>query len=416
MNSVRSIASYSGVVFGLAIMAPLNILSVVSIILGVISLIVLFPFSIHKNKTALFMILLVALMAIGIFFSEDARRASAITERSLSLALFPLLLILGLHAKLKLKNPFIGLTIGVVISSFICLILASWRTITSGSFYNPVHETHFIYHHFYHQNLSGPLSINATYLAHAAVLSALYLLQLLLSNVSKFSSRKTIAITALLGYLLVIIFLCKSVMAVIALLVGIGFFIFFHQDTRAFITRNKGMAFAFFTGLLSICIWVAYSKFQVFDLSFDYANPFLRPLQIRLAIWQSAWLKIADSPLLGYGTGDSLRAMLDSYSKNNFKIGLENSFNAHNTYLELWLQLGIIGPLLFILSLFTEFASALKRNVLLQCCAIIIIGLFSLSESVLLTYRGIALTCFCLFLTNQNSYYKTGISENSTNS
>lgn len=413
---MRSIASYGGIVFGIAIMAPLNILSIVSIILGIVSLVVLFPFSFHRNKTALLMILLVAFMAIGIFFSEDLSRGYAVTERSLSLVLFPLLLLLGLHSKLKLKNPFIGLTIGVGISSFICLILASWRTITSGSFYDPVHETHFIYHHFYHQNLSGPLSINATYLAHATVLSALYLLQLLLSNFSNLSRRKSIAITVLFGYLLIILFLCKSVMAVIALIIGMAFFIFFHHGTKTFIDKHKFIALAFFTSLISISIWVAYSKFQVFDLRFDYANPFLRPLQIRLAIWQSALQKIAHSPFLGYGTGDSLQAMLESYSKNNFKIGIENSFNAHNTYLELWLQLGIIGPLLFILSLFTAFASGLKRNVLLQCCAVIIIGLFSLSESVLLTYRGIALTCFCLFLIDQKSNYKTGISENSTNS
>lgn len=398
MKAVKNIAAYSGVIFGLALMGPLKWLSIITIVLVAVWLLALYPYAFKLKTTPVVMLLLYVAIALGVFASHHYLRATNVLERSTSLLVFPLFVLLGLHHKLQLKNPLIGLTAGVVLASIIALVLATFRTISTGSFYDPVHETHFVYHHFFHQNLTKPIGVNAVYLAHAAVLSLLFVLNKWATDIGQLSKKHQGFLAALSAYLLIVILLCKSVMAFVCFLFILSLFLVIHPGFKSIFHRFKLQASVALTAVLGLGIWVVYSKFQVFDFAFDFSDPYLRPLQIRLAIWQSALQKISESPWLGYGTGDSLAAIIAAYQEKNFTIGLTNSFNAHNTYFELWLQVGIIGPLLFLILIINRLIRTLKSRAFLSAAAVLIIAFFSLSESVLLTHRGVALICFCLFL------------------
>jgi O-antigen ligase len=406
VNNLKNIASYSGIVFGFALMGPLKWLSIITIILVVIWLLTLYPYSFKLKTTPILTLLLFSCIALGVFTSHHNLRAGAVLERSISLFVFPLFLMLGLHHKLKLKNPLIGLTAGVMLSSLIAIVLATIRTISTGSFYEPVHETHFVYHHFFHQNLTKPIGVNAVYLAHAAVLSLLFILHKWATDAGQLSKKHKSILAFFALYILIVILLCKSVMAFVCFLFILILFIAFNPAFKAVFKRFKLQASIALAAMLGLGVWVVYSKFQVFDFAFDFSDPYLRPLQIRLAIWQSAFQKISAAPWLGYGTGDSLAAMIAAYQESDFTIGLTNSFNAHNTYFELWLQIGVIGPLLFVLMIVNRLITTLKTHAFLSAAAVLIIAFFSLSESVLLTFRGVAFVCFCLFLLSASSSKK----------
>lgn len=401
MKSVQNIAAYSGFIFGLALMGPLKWLSIITIVLVAVWLLALYPYSFKLRAMPALMVLLFCAIGIGVLNSHDTSRALSVLERSASLLAFPVIALLGLNDKLKLKNPLIGLTAGVVLASLVAMVLATIRTMSTGSFYDPVHETHFVYHHFFHQNLSGPIGINAVYLAHAAVLSLLFVLNKWATNIGQLSKNHQTLLAILTAYLLLVILLCKSVMAFVCFVFILGLFLATHPAFKMIFKRYKLQGSVAFFAIIGLGVWVVYSKFQVFNFSFDVSDPYLRPLQIRLTIWQSALQKIGDSLWLGYGTGDSLAAIIAAYHEQNFTIGLNNSFNAHNTYFELWLQVGIIGPILFLLMIFNRLLLTLKNKAFLGVAAAFIIGFFSLSESVLLTHRGVALVCFCLFLLSE---------------
>ncbi|MDH4153155.1 MAG: O-antigen ligase family protein [Nitrospira sp.] len=59
-------------------------------------------------------------------------------------------------------------------------------------------------------------------------------------------------------------------------------------------------------------------------------------LEIREQVWGVAWEYIKERPLVGYGLGTSAETLAKS-------LPSWKRFNAHNAYLGIWLQLGVIG-------------------------------------------------------------------------
>jgi O-antigen ligase len=120
---------------------------------------------------------------------------------------------------------------------------------------------------------------------------------------------------------------------------------------------------------------------------------------IRLAEWNGALHAIRHQCLLGYGPGLGQNALLDSYDSLGFKVGLFYKFNAHNQYLQTALDLGWVGSVLLILSIFALCYPSLSsgnRNVL---WFLIFFLLCSITESTLIRQRGaVMLALFVPFL------------------
>jgi O-antigen ligase len=76
---------------------------------------------------------------------------------------------------------------------------------------------------------------------------------------------------------------------------------------------------------------------------------------VRYIIWQQSWKLIQERPLFGYGIKGSGDALERALRKIDFKAGHKHS--CHNQFLELWLEMGIVAPLL----LLSVFASAAWR-------------------------------------------------------
>ncbi len=128
----------------------------------------------------------------------------------------------------------------------------------------------------------------------------------------------------------------------------------------------------------------------------------------RIQVWYSAYHLIPEKFWLGYGNGRSGEALMSKYQEYGFAKSVENKLNAHNQYLEVWLQLGVVGLLLLLFLLIIPLFKIQKNKQSLYFAFLMLIALNFLFESMLQTQAGIVFFSFfwCAFVVlkmNENS-------------
>jgi O-antigen ligase len=115
----------------------------------------------------------------------------------------------------------------------------------------------------------------------------------------------------------------------------------------------------------------------------------------RTAIWEQVWVAILKHPILGYGFAAFWQGMKgESY---NVILALRFViFHAHNGFLEIWLELGAVGLLLFFLSyvrawrkLWPILRSGMMGSAIWMVFVLLLLGAYDLDESTLLTFNGL---------------------------
>jgi exopolysaccharide production protein ExoQ len=79
----------------------------------------------------------------------------------------------------------------------------------------------------------------------------------------------------------------------------------------------------------------------------------------RTELWATVWLMIIEHPYLGYGYGAFWRG-LDGPSAVVWKLSGFQAFYSHNGFLDVWLELGIVGLTLVLVSLLISFRAAFQ--------------------------------------------------------
>ncbi|GAA4279497.1 hypothetical protein GCM10022259_42220 [Aquimarina mytili] len=107
----------------------------------------------------------------------------------------------------------------------------------------------------------------------------------------------------------------------------------------------------------------------------------------RLLTWHASIKLIEESPLLGYGVGDTNEVLMEKYKELNYFHNYNNQYNAHNQFLQTFLQTGIIGfGVLMTIFVLLAFRMNRSRNEL-SVFLILFISLFF--ESMLVRFNGI---------------------------
>ena len=94
------------------------------------------------------------------------------------------------------------------------------------------------------------------------------------------------------------------------------------------------------------------------------------------------------------GTGDSKDELLKEYEKQGMAGAIENKLNTHNEYYQVIVGIGVIGFVLFLLSIFIPLGFAFKSNNVFYMFFILIIIFNFLSESMLETQAGVMFYAF----------------------
>jgi O-antigen ligase len=135
----------------------------------------------------------------------------------------------------------------------------------------------------------------------------------------------------------------------------------------------------------------------------------LRNQDERLIIWESVIRLIRHNPVIGVGIGDVRTELTNEYIRvGEDKLGKEK-LNAHNQFLEVFLEGGVIGFMVFIFILgFMIFIAIIEKN-LLYGLFIMIILVFFMFETVLYRLAGVAFFSLFSFILPHLSIYKTNI-------
>ena len=115
----------------------------------------------------------------------------------------------------------------------------------------------------------------------------------------------------------------------------------------------------------------------------------------RTAIWHQVWLSILDRPTLGYGFSAFWRGAQGA----SFGVVVALKFvlfHAHNGFLEIWLELGAAGLLLFTLSfvrgailLWPELRAGRFAEAAWPLAMLLLVALYDIDENTLLSFNGL---------------------------
>lgn len=319
-------------------------------------------FSWSKNKIAyiLFVALFLMIPLRALFDDYHSRQLSTCVDRYLPFLIFGLIGIIGFAKKIQIK--YVAWTMQLVVLYIFIKVLY----ITCGLDYEGFDEWIKLFTYIQHIKINSHMVVNM-YLNFTLIISAYTLLHINLS--------KTLQYTTLLCMIIIVflIIVSNGRAGVIGLLLNSFILISYYL-----LKKNK-KHFAYFAIIYSIiAIGVIANKDKFHSPSMS-DNP-------RLHIWSLCTDMIKERPIWGYGICSARKEFVerglnseDFYSHYAIEIvtdaklkNKEPDFNVmhpHNAFLEVWMQVGILGVLLLIATLFsiTQLKLGIKQLYLNLC-------------------------------------------------
>lgn len=214
----------------------------------------------------------------------------------------------------------------------------------------------------------------------------------------------------LLIFYLFILFLISNKASFIVL--TILFFYWLHTLQMKF--RYKLIALGcILTGIIALTILnprVSESLNKISEMQFSIDKSARYGYSTRLLTWDASIELIKARPIAGYGVGNAQDALNNVYAKMDYQYPLREKLNAHNQFLQIWIENGVVGILLLILIFVLliqrayRFASPDKSFLIAIVFILLINALF---ESILNRFSGISffafLTSFIFSLTKVRS-------------
>jgi len=338
------------------------------------------------------------LTAIGLLYSENSGGDKFLTARLLIIALPLITFSTPVSRKFRelylssfLAGTLVGLFIGLSYSFYLF-----FQTGDTGYFYN--------------DNLTLAINIQAAYYAifvNISVVIAIYLFHKKLFN------------WRLLGSLLVALTVFQFLLATRISILTTGILLISYA---IYLVKNKGkknLIIIISVGVIVILVsFFAFpqtvnrfkSMFSNLEYRYDNPNPVnhfngeikednWNGLNLRLALWSIGWDIIEEYPLLGVGTGDYGPAFDIRKEEVNFIYAQKMKFGVHNQYLYTWISFGIIGLLIFLISLLYPSFLAFKSNNYVFVAIVFIFILAFMTENVLNRFWGVYIYSFLLSIT-----------------
>lgn len=356
------------------------------------------------KKPLLYFLLLFILLVIGMTYTTNTSYGWALVERHLSLLFLPFVVssftLLSNRQQTLVIKGFIFFT---TLVAFYFLGYAIFDYFKTGSVYIEGKSGHHLYNKFMHHRLTGPLEMHAVYFSFYVSVSFLYLLNFFVKRYNQIKINYKVIFLLLFVFYALIIILLKSALFAIALPTSI--LLFFILYYRQYILRSKKsligiIALVFFLGFFAF--YGVKSKVQNFSTNLDLTDQHPGPLKIRLGIWYSCWETIKDNWFLGAGTGDGHDAIIAKYDKLDFYIGKKDQFNAHNMYMQYWINNGLSAFLLYLITLISFAYYFYVKKDYVALLFIFLFASFSMTEATMMRQAGIVF--FVLFSTL--FYYK----------
>lgn len=396
-------------IYGAAVASIGYVFSIASGSIGLMLLIAVWLFNyknitfknIRQKKELLLPIIFFLFFAISISWSVNWYQGQKEVVRFLGYLLIPLVFLtvpsINSEERYKVFRIFIH---SLSLFFTICLITAVIRQI---GFYN--RGGIFNWYYFYRYDFLEIFNQHPTYVTMFTLLS----LSVLLTEGRQIISSK-IFLFATITLQIVAIILYGSRMGYILFVILAGLLVLRFLKNKTNRKRIRySILFIVTTGIFLFGIWnIPIVKERIlYTMGYDYEYQFNNKENIidstpeekgRLLLWTDVLELIKEKPILGYGAGSGKQVLLKKYEEKQHVIFFEEQYNAHNTYLEFWLQGGIFLMLLYIGLLTSIFKQSLKNRNFILFIFGLIITLTSLTESIFIAQGILFFSFFYSFL------------------
>ena len=341
--------------------------------------------AIGSNKLTMCFIAFFIMHLLGLIYTENINSGLFDIQVKLSLLFFPIILTSRPFDNKKVNYIFLALLIGSIISSLLLFIIATYAYLTLSL------------NHFFYQEFS--ILIHPSYLSmYINLCIAWLLLKLLNIDTKSFSIKNKISLV-IIAFLSFTNILLSSKMGLVSMLLIYIFYLWYYIILK----RKYFLSFLAFLILLGI-IFSAIKLFPEMARRLSrsveaFSHPTLNQSEnestaVRFLIWSAANKVISENVLFGAGTGDAKDALIKEYEKRGMKGALEHKLNAHNEFYQVFISIGIIGFIIFVITLLAPLSLAFKINNFIYIIFLFIIVFNFLPESMLETQAGVMFYSF----------------------
>ena len=321
-------------------------------------------------------------------------------EYKLSLLIFPLLFFLHNYDEKQRNGILKAIVWGLAASAAVCLIVAFYNSIQ-------IHEGEFMFQPnvlegrgFMESILYGGNHFFGRYLSifHQTVYYAMYLcsgVAVLLFRPQLFSNKLRII---LVGSLVIVAFLVSNKASFIVLGLIFGLKLWTWNTDRS----KKTFAVSLFVLVFMLFAFLN-PRFKESAVAIFKGKVILNKearygFGTRLLSWNAAVSLIKERPFLGYGHNNTQVALNKKYHEMDYIFPLKESYNAHNLWLQSWLENGLLSIIILFGIFFIIFKKSWNNPLALTFAIVLLTN--SLFEGLFNRFSGISffsfLVCFIL--------------------
>lgn len=335
--------------------------------------------------------------SVSLLYSANLKVGLQNLGSRLSMLLFPLILF-SMDGKIKsgLKVLMRVFAVSTSLYLVICFIYAIIRSVSLQNgqvlFYPHPPETE--WENYFYNNLLT-FSEHPSYMAMYAILA--FLISFESANDRLLSSVRRVSWIVSGSFLIVSLYFISSRSALISLIIIIPTYVICNLIKY----RKSKIAWVVLFGLmlLSIPFILKNERFgNLVTILKGKNSSELRIQDERIIIWKSAFKVINENLLFGAGIGDTREELVKEYNRSGAEKQSSNHMNAHNQFLQVSVESGIIGLLLFLSIIGFMAYTAITGKNLLYGLFIVMIVIFFMFESVLYRFAGISFFSLFSFL------------------
>lgn len=383
MKEKLKIENYPVLLLAMAIPFPIRVtgfLMFLIIVLYVLYLLVTKKFDKNLLRNPLFRLLTASFVIILLGFLLGGGHSGEMElERGLFLLSLPFLVYHSAkNLSLNIWQIVVSFFIGCALMSFI-----GWFNILWSADYSILAEGH--------TRFTDILDIHPTYLSSFFIFTFFYFIESFIKNYSNCSARLIFALGLSCFYSFFMVFFLRSQIAMLSFVILLLIYFIIRQKKRAWLVTFVLFLIVFLTYLLD-----AHRVTTFFD---KYGKNVSSALDDRMKLWNGVIEAVKIAPVFGAGTGAEQNLINRGYEKVGYFEGIENSYNAHNQYLQFWIRNGLAELTCFLVLLVFLFLRALKLRSLIFLIFLMMISMIMFTESFLNVQKGILFFYFfaCVF-------------------
>jgi O-antigen ligase len=331
---------------------------------------------------------------VGLLFAESFSTGIERLVKRISFLLFPLVLFYpGSGIKKNIKMILRLFAISTFLYLLYCFGIALNHSLTVEDhkwIFQPHPPVYFWENYFYGERLS--FRVHPSYLSMYIIIALIIVLETLFDKTVSLLLKLISAIVIVVFIVALYLLSARAGMLAGILILPAYIFLKFYRSIP------KLVLFLALVSIFFLLVTVAKNNFRVKNSIENLsAQPIDSTLKsdARLLIWQSAIGVIEKNLVLGVGTGDATNSLTEEFLARGYSTGFYDNLNAHNQFLEILLENGLIGFILFLLIIVCMIRISISQRNLLLALFIFSTVIFFLFETMMNRLAGI--TFFSLF-------------------